>query len=508
MSSSSSTGHLTITTESRAKITVFDSFLRPVSAAAGIGSLSVDLAPGAYSVVSEITGIRASQNVLVRPGSEQAVTVATGVETVAPVGDVDSSSEIHAELARQLTEPRAAAGAAGLVLIVRALKDEDGTSDQPASVLDQSFTILGANGEEIALPKPLLESDVKAGSAERAIGWRLDLPPGGYRVRWEISGRQSAEHSIWLVDGLITIMFVPQGARGPVPSRASLDLIPDDEAYNAFGPGAEEVEFANTWLRGRITDTADALALLEQGEDKPVLARLFAALAVVRNPDLRSNEEVQAQLEPIVTGLHQRLGDMPDLIALATAVPGALVYGQAPFPPMVQSSLDLLLDADARDDNVIPAHSMTEIVSSHRFAAQPWLLWQPFEWPEPGVQYRADLAVGGGSSIHWPSVAIPAHGLVAADAGYTFANLRRMVAPVGPQKTDEVAMERVRAVIDEASPRLNESGLGAANKLGVDEIARRVGMTQGLVQRCLVGLYPDASPLPVVSPRPAQPTQR
>ena len=81
--------------------------------------------------------------------------------------------------------------------------------------------------------------------------------------------------------------------------------------------------------------------------------------------------------------LRRSLGRHPDVAALAEQWPTGsrgrrpLQIPSTPWPPLLAASLDLLLAADARRPDVIPAGSLTEAVSGQRYTSIPWLLWDP-----------------------------------------------------------------------------------------------------------------------------------
>ncbi|GGI43887.1 hypothetical protein BCL57_000186 [Agromyces flavus] len=451
MSKSEARGSLHVTAPG-ADIQVLDAYLRPVPDAKGVGAVQVTLPPGAYTVVSGLEGTSVSHDLLVRPGSSNDVSLEVPLAPAAPVSRFPTANETHGELAHELSRARPPAGASALIIVLRGLRGHE------MAPLEQSPEITDWDGAPIALPAPTFDPHVQP---PRAVGWRVDLDPGAYRVRWTRIGAQPAEHTAWAAPDRKTVLFVPQGQGGPDVAGMSMHLLARTRAYDPYRSQTETVERALSILRrgARRASLEDAERMLSART--PLTARLFAAAALATRADATS-DRTRSRVADTVRRLHDELGDVPDVLALGRAVSESGVAGSADVPPMLSACMDLLLAADRDDPDVIPAGSLVETASGERYACRPWLLWRPLELPaEAGFDELPMMP--------------PAPGAAPATAA---------AEPVSP-----TVMRRVEEVVVEAAPRLELPAHEAAAALGAEEIAHRLEVPTALVERSLANLY-------------------
>ena len=484
MSGSDLSGTLRVTAPG-ANIQVLDADLRPVTDAAGVGEVEATLPPGAYVVVGDLEGTSVSRDIMVRPGSATTLALDVHLAPAAPVYHLPTANETHGILAHELSASKPPSGGGALVIVLR------GLAKREMAPLDQSPTVIDWDGAPVAVPPPMFDPHHPLRERPRAVGWRMDLEPGAYRVRWEGPGVQPVEHSVWAAEGHKTMLFVPQGPTGPVVSGMSLHLLDRRRAYEDGGQQTETVELALSVLRsGSPTRTLDSLTDL-LGVRVPLAAQLFAAAALAQRGDVASDRRIAVKLAATIRRLHDTLGDMPDVIALGHAVPASEVTGSADVPPMLSASMDVLLAADRGNPDVIPAGSAVETVSGERYVCRPWLLWRPLElgawvaarsmrqrWTaEPRLNRRILHGNDGG-------VGEFSTGILSASS-----RLEEPLKSPAPEPVSPTVMRRVRDAVDEVAPRLELSSREAAEALGADEIAHRLEVPQILVERALLGLY-------------------
>lgn len=494
MSGSDQPGTLRVTAPG-ANIQVLDADLRPVPNATGVGEVVAALPPGAYAVVGDLEGASVFRDVIVRPGSSIALPLDVHLAPAAPVNGFPTANETHGVLAHALSVPRPPPGGGALVIVLR------GLADRQMAPLDQSPTIIDWNGAPVGVPQPKFDPYHRPGEGPRAVGWRMDLEPGAYRVRWEGPGIQPVEHSVWISEGHKTLLFVPQGSSGPVVAGMSLHLLDRTRAYEDGGPRTEAVELALSVLRsGSPSRSFDSLSQLLSAR-VPLAAQLFAAAALAQHVESASDRRVAVKLATTIRRLHATLGDVSDVIALGAAVPGSDVSGSAEVPPMLSTSMDLLLAADRENSEVIPAGSVVETVSGERYVCRPWLLWKPLEleawvtarsmrqrWAAPMVEYRrmqngSDEGVGMQNGADGGTDAFSPGGV---NDGF---RLEHVVMPSMSEPVSPTVMRRVKEAVEEVAPRLEVSSSAAADALGADELAHRLEMPQALVERAILSLY-------------------
>ena len=478
MSSSDRNGSLRVTSPG-ADIQVLDAYLRPVPGAAGVGAVDATLPPGAYTVVGGLEGTTVSRDILIRPGSVKELDLDVPLAPAAPVYRLPTANETHGMLAHELSRARPPKGGSALVIVLRGLK---GHAMAP---LDQSPEIADWDGAPIAVPAPTFDPHHPPGEQPRAVGWRVDLEPGAYRVRWNRTGAQDVEHTVWAAEGHKTVLFVPQVQSGPDVAGMSMHLLDRNRAYDDISDRTETVELALSVLRrgSRRRLLEDAARMLSPRT--PLTAQLFAAAALATSAEATSDGRVGPRLAATVARLHGKLGDMPDVLALGRALPDSAVTGSVDVPPMLSACLELLLAADQDDPDVIPAGSIVETASGERYTCRPWLLWRPLEL-EALVASRAMRQRWTGESPRYRPRG--GDGFAAEGGGAGFEELP-MMPPAQPEPVSPTVMRRVEEVVDEAAPRLELSARDTANALGAEEIAHRLEVPTALVERSLANLY-------------------
>jgi hypothetical protein len=467
MSSSDQRGSLRVTSPG-ADIQVLDAYLRPVPGAVGVGAVEVNLPVGAYTVVGGLEGTTVSRDILIRPGIPKELDLDVPLAPAAPVSRLPTANETHGILANELSRARPPRGGSALVIVLRGLKGHE------MAPLDQSPEIADWDGAPITVPTPTFDPHHPSGEPPRAVGWRIDLEPGAYRVRWNRTGAQDVEHTVWAPQGHKAVLFVPQVQSGPDVAGMSMHLLDGNRAYDDFSDRTETVELALSVLRRGFRRRVLADTARMHSARKPLTAQLFAAAALATAEGATSDDRIGPRLAATVARLHGKLGDMPDVLALGRALPDSGVTGSVDVPPMLSACMELLLAADQDDPDVIPAGSIVETASGERYTCRPWLLWRPLEL-EAFVASRAMRQRWAGESPRY----LP-RGLG--------EELPGLPAPA-PEPVSPTVMRRVEEVVAEAAPRLELSARETANALGAEEIAHRLEVPTALVERSLANLY-------------------
>jgi hypothetical protein len=509
-----------------ATLDVLNPWGQPLNGGGAIGELSLEVPPGPYQVSARIAGTENTQLVVVRPGATTQVDVVriedtentrlvvvrpgatTQVDVVpvafdaaAPVVGTRTANESHGMLAAILTgtttEERTTvppSRSCSLVLILRGLR---GRVMAPLPNTDAPFELFDQRGRPVQLPAPTPDPQ----GYGRAVGWAVPLPPGGYRLRWAGPSEQPVEHAVWLSPGWQTLLFVPQDARGPSLPEMSIHLLRAGSSWDRWSTGWLAAETALAALRGTTASAIDPRSAdFVTDADNPMLALLtLHILGRAREAGVLGDDN-QGWTERAAGGIRQlrrSLGRHPDVAALAEQWPRGSAGRRparvpaTPWPPLLAASLDLLLDADARPPGVIPAGSLTEAVSGQRYANSPWLLWDPEGLPlepqprqpprsrarpqrYPGMREGLGEGLSGGGPTDLDVVEV---------SKFT----EPPAAEPRPTTTlpTSVAVERVEDLVRGVAQVLQLPPAQAAQRLGVPEIARRLGMTRRLVESCI-----------------------
>ncbi|MEU4164798.1 hypothetical protein [Actinoplanes sp. NPDC026670] len=412
-----------------ARIEVVDPWLRTVPGSGGRDRLELSVPRGAYRVTAHLAGSSNSEVVVVRPGMSSRVELPVRFDAAAPVAGTGTVNESHQGLASQLTSTPVRADAR-LVVILRGLRDRE-----MAPLPSVPFALI----RPFAGPQLPTERVPEGHLPVRAVGWRVDRESGGVLLRWELGHGRQVEHAVWLCNGWQTIVFVPQGPHGPYLPGMSIHMIRAGQAWDPNGPGALLLEAALADLRAGSTVEPP----VERPYDNPMRTLVTYAAR------LRAGER-DSRIFGVTELLWQMLGRHADVEALALAGVGHPMSKDEPlWPPMLAASLDLVLGSSLHAQVAGPG-SVWEDVSGQRYGSSPWLLWNPV-----GLNLEGSALSGGFE--HPPGVPGPS-------------------AP---------AVARVGNLLTDVAGVLKVSPAEAGARLGAAEIARRTGMTQDLVARCL-----------------------
>lgn len=511
-----------------ATLDVLDPWLEPVPGGGAIGELNLEVAPGTYQVSARIADTEKTELVVVRPGCSTEIDISVEFSAAAPVDRTTTANETHGDLARDLTGPASGRPAAvapwrscSLVLILRGLRDR---VMAPLPTTDAPFELFDQRERPVHLPA-LTSVGVGPEPIPRAVGWAMPLRPGGYRLRWGGPSEQPIEHAIWLSPGWQTLLFIPQGARGPYLPEMSIHLLRTGSSWDRHSQSWLAVEAALAALRGTAVGGIDPRSAdFVTDADNPMLALLTLHILGRANRagmlGIALDQDLAKRVTSGIRQLRRSLGWHPDVAALeelwSTRSGGRRPrVSSTPWPPMLATSLDLLLAAEARHPKVIPApkviptRSLTEAVSAQRYATSPWLLWNPEGLRIESTTRRPlrsrsqdGRAPSRGDGVH---------------EGTRTRKLQRIREGIGrwveqwakwwkahqpwdrplrvyrtagrraaPSRTPPpVAVERVEDLVRGVAHVLQVPPAEAAQRLGTRVIAQRLGMAGVLAKRCI-----------------------
>ena len=483
-------------------ITVQDSQLNEVVRSTAAGSLDRRLPSGVYRVVARIGPTEESRLVVIRPMVRLRLAIPLRFETAATVYNAATENESHATLAATLTGPIIPPTDEGaLVVLLRILPwhKYDGLIDQgadeapapnagdlPSDVRHRieaadvagSFELFDADGTEIELP--VAEYDW----THRAVGWRWNLPAGGYLLRWSTGPERAVDQAIWVAADWQTVMFVPLGQSGPRPASGSVQLLPKTGIWSEGpDPDAWETEARLADLRAARPSPASNYRDILGRDGSPPMLRLIAAVSLLTlawdaDPDPETLTDLRTGYQQLVAELG---ADCPDVIALETDVGESdRDRRRATWPPMLSSSYDLLLRADRAGREVIVPGSTAESASIGRLTGGPWLLWMSVP--------RALMSTRPLPADDVFNVGFQAYGAVEtssmAEMFREFEFRYKNPVPLdasGPRQREPY--RQIQELLDAVGQRLKIADIDAFERLGVDEIARRLQLPKEIVRQ-------------------------
>jgi len=504
-----------------ARIKVLDAFLRPVEGATGMDRLTAELAPGAYRVTARIGASEVSQAVLIRAaGKPHELFLEPRFDAAAPVVASGTVNETHGELAQDLTLGGPPSNGR-LVVILRGLRDRSMAPLTPVTSVQP--TIHDAAGRILTLPVPAEDPvHVRFPDREnRALGWAVDVEPGGCRVRWPgAEAGHDVEHALWIAPGMQTLLFVPQGPTGPVPAAASLHLLRVGVGWDYRSEACLEVEVVLAVLRAnstrRRTDTWQKV--LADHSAPPMLTLLtLHDMARALGSDAEAWMPLLTDAKTAYDELRLTLGDAPDVLALSflsdLVEPGSPVGPEVPvtpvsWPPMLRASHDLLVAAEQEGRDLIASGSLAEQVTGQMFASAPWHVYDPEGLDAAVVPSPAPAgeppppAPPAGRPPSGPRRPSGVYGMWPSDPGlddaafgphpwdlpqeYAEAEPAAEAPPVTASVPPPVAVQRVRDVLSMVA-----SAPGVPSEMDSAEVARRLGMAHRLAQSCMDAISAD-----------------
>ncbi len=504
-------GRLSVTAPG-ARIRVLDAFLRPVQGATAMDTLSAELDPGAYRITARIGAREVSQAVLVRAGGPpNDVWLAPDFDAAAPVYTTATANESHGELASQLTSGSLPA-AARLVVILRGLRNRP-MADLPTAAAAPAPTVRDQHGNALTLPVPAEDPYHvwDPGQENRALGWAVDVGPGGYRVRWAMPDADTqVEHALWIAPHSQTILFVPQGPAGPVAAGASVHIVPTAVAWDAYAPATLAVEATLAVLRsGSTHQRVEVWKGVLADPSAPPMLGLLTLHEMVRSIGADLPSDLRRDAERLLHMLRHTLGESPDVLALAATVAPSMVSGQVSWPPMLRASHNLFMAGERSGRDLIAAGSLLEQVTGQMYASAPWHVYDPSgldgpaglpqptppaqsppAGPTSSVRPGDRSSAGPLDSLDWSGGELRGHlgeGYEADAAEDEFGGAPsvdhvwppRALHWAGPAPPP-VAMERVRDLLG-----MVKSAPGGGGSVSPDEVAERLGMTARLARSCM-----------------------
>jgi hypothetical protein len=510
-----------------ARIRVLNAYLQQVVGATAMDTLTATLVPGAYRVTARIGAREVSQAVLVRAGGPPSeVRLEPAFDAAAPVDKTATINESHGELAWELTS--GAPPAPGrLVVMLRGLRHRT-MAEMPASAIGPTPTVRDQDGRVMSMPVPAEDPHhVRNPRAEnRALGWAVDVAPGGCRIRWSVAdGSPEVEHALWIAPESQTVLFVPQGPAGPVAAGASVHILPIGTPWDAYAAGTIAVEATLAVLRSGSTRQRLEVwqGILHDHGLAPMLS-LLTLHEMVRSTGADVPRGLRRDTEQTLDRLRTVLGESPDVVALVATLNPSSLSDPVAWPPMLRTSHDLLLAAARSGRDVIAAGSLAERVTGQMYGSAPWHIYDP-----TGLDVAAPVAPAAVPPAALPAVRPPSGPFHSGEALEEYA-----VRPVdrgtwgpdtweretgeretGERETGErdaggrdtgerdtgerdtgerdaggrrdyaeapppVAVERVRELLEMVG-----SAPGGGRVLEPDEVAERLGMTPRLAESCL-----------------------
>lgn len=359
--------------------------------AQGFGSLEAELAPGLYKARASVGGAVQEQLFAVEEGVSPAPVRLDPVRFASPVplNDTTTSHEYHqAAVAEALYEPPLMLGmGAGLLLSLRDPSEAPFTRTpltRPAYERSfDGFRLLDAFGHLLIDYDQAARRNPDYGYAVR----NAELDPRGYILQYARNGQQSVARPLLLVPGWSTQVFILVEAQGEtdLPMRPNLADCAVQMTPLGYSGYPREAYFRMTeiarqsLLQGRNIVAREVMnTLLHDKFGNPVLGLLAAHLLLL-------DAEPRMNLLHIVLGnLGAMLGpDFPDLIALRLRLhqiehpEQPSLDQQAPFPPLLKASWDILARQAAQDDAFFPADSLCRQMADRVVDNGVWLAWRP-----------------------------------------------------------------------------------------------------------------------------------
>ena len=354
------------------RLTLFDHELHAVDRGRGIGALELAVPRGLYLLRSQVaTALEERFLNLGAEGKLHTVQVpALKIDSPAPLERAGPLGPRHQESARKLSqEVHASLGqGSGLFLFTSAPRDSE-------RLPSDGLTLLDVQGRELKRFEGLFRHTDQTPEAPWSA-CTVELAPGPYRLRFE-AGTRSAEQLLFASPGWQTQVFLrAHPDESPLTLHGGAAIFMGREGFEPANPNVYLAEVLRQEMaEQRLTlDAKKLLArVLSSGTLDPMLG-LYCAAHWLRLQPEQERDPIQEIL--LHAALRSELSDEhPDVRALAAAL--GLDVAPFPFPPMLQSSWDLLVEASQRRPELIPPGSLSARIATARLEGGPWLVWSP-----------------------------------------------------------------------------------------------------------------------------------
>lgn len=373
------------------------------SVASGFGSLTAELPPGIYEVEMRAGNNFRRSLVKLRTGERREIPdVEVETATIMPVTHTISSRETFRHALEQMSRIPYDARQTGLVMFLRQ-PNEDGAAPVDPAIF-QKWTLRDAND----MPIDFL-SHLRADIGQGWAGFGMAVAPGGYTL--EVAGSDRSppvRQTLWLQQGWTTGVFLSSGHGLDALARSSLQMILFGMPWPFDDP---EVHATNRASELAQTALSDNKTLLKGDTLRRFLSRKFQnpflgiialhGLLMQRTPDQSLIAEVIDNLQSLIPG-------HPDLEALkfGAILRCGMTFPQPPapveFPPILNNSYQLLMDADGHEMEGFVDGGLAECLAPLRLLSGLWLTWS--SQPVVSTAVRRALKV---RNIHLESPRFP-----------------------------------------------------------------------------------------------------
>ncbi|MDC3962154.1 caspase family protein [Polyangium jinanense] len=207
----------------------------------------------------------------------------------------------------------------------------------------------------------------------------VELDPGVYRLSVE-TPVGTLSQTVIATRGLQTQIFLFLRDYGDAPGNRRADLQGAAIFLGQAGFEPERSDLRKTELvrvalreRGAEVDAEVLRDLLKQSRAEPMLQIMGAHLLLSRGEPM---EDERTLLARVLRRLRQKLGEHPDVTALALRVEGATGRPRFSVPPMLLESWLAIREASQKRPAIIPAKSLLAQVKNHFWGFGPVLVWQ------------------------------------------------------------------------------------------------------------------------------------
>ncbi len=388
--------HAALRVESRigsVQMSLIDSTFAEVASGPGL-LVADDLRPGIYELRLSAGVATDTRLISLRAGDAYSETVDLSFPAAVPLPGTTTWNERHQIAATRGSEHIAQTrdpGRGGLLVMVRGTNEGEEAPTALGFELIRGSEAIGKNDE----------------SWWRSVGpdWLVQaaaVEPGGYCLRTR-SGGATVEQSLWVVPGWQTLVFVPSGPEGPVPSQATILMFSIDQPWNPERAEhtAAAAELALAGLRERRTVLPpDFLDLLLDEKFKDPMLGVLGAHSLLLEPEIDFE-----RFDIVMSNLDQLMPAAPDVVALWVLGDEARderdrqpVKRQAleldlEWPPMLVVAYAALIRLDAwRHGGVILPGSPAETVAGQLIGDGIWTAWTAQRPPRSPTRKRRERA--------------------------------------------------------------------------------------------------------------------
>ncbi len=349
----------------------------------GVGAKTFAVAPGIYKIKQRAANVTDEALYAIRPGMKDIDLPPVRFASPIPLNETAKSHEFHqaavSDAASRLDDGQGKPG--GIVLVARNWTAADSANFDP-NIYDPSRGLrLRDFAGNVVVD---FEKDAKKNlGTEPCATFHTGIEPGAYRLTLDRPGGVRVEQTIIAAKGWDTQIFLLLDRSNDPRAdlvHGAITMVPCGTPFQSWSDDLRAEELTRLSLADGLTVLPPELrSRVLSPNATPMLALLGAHMLIreARNAKEKNAKKIDntGEVKTIVENLRQKLGDHPDVEAIAIRAGARNQNYVFSTPPMLRESWASLLRASVDDPSLIPSTSFCASIANRIWGDGPWTLW-------------------------------------------------------------------------------------------------------------------------------------